>query len=208
MESVQLGVVLLDRGDNDGAISALRSARQGLAEGGLAATALWVRATRLLGDAEKVRGDAGRARELYTTALRTVTSIDDDTSAVLEAEVLSKLATLDRERMDLAAAEEGIRRALELQRAALGSTHPAVADTLRRFLVAGGIGLAAGWLIERCGWKGKKVGRAAVHDKQALVLVNLGGATGEEIFSLSERIRGSVKKRVGINLEREVLVVP
>jgi UDP-N-acetylmuramate dehydrogenase len=68
--------------------------------------------------------------------------------------------------------------------------------------------LAAGWLIERCGWKGRQVGRVAVHDKQALVLVNLGGASGREIYSLSERVRASVQNRFHIDLEREVSVVP
>ncbi|WP_372677722.1 UDP-N-acetylmuramate dehydrogenase [Desulfosarcina sp.] len=67
--------------------------------------------------------------------------------------------------------------------------------------------LAAGWMIERCGWKGKCVGRAAVHDQQALVLVNLGGATGREILELSERVSRVVLERFGIELEREVLVV-
>ena len=67
--------------------------------------------------------------------------------------------------------------------------------------------LAAGWLIDRCGWKGKQVGRAAVHDRQALVLVNRGEATGLEILSLSEQIRQSVEKTYGILLEREVRVV-
>ena len=68
--------------------------------------------------------------------------------------------------------------------------------------------LAAGWMIERCGWKGKRVGKAAVHHQQALVLVNLGGATGREILNLSEQVSGAVHERFGIELEREVLVVP
>ena len=68
--------------------------------------------------------------------------------------------------------------------------------------------LAAGWLIERCGWKGRHVGKAAVHHQQALVLVNLGGATGREILELSEQVSGAVQERFGIELAREVLVVP
>jgi len=68
--------------------------------------------------------------------------------------------------------------------------------------------LAAGWLIERCGWKGRHVGKAAVHNQQALVLVNLGGATGREILDLSEKVSGAVHGRFGIELDREVLVVP
>jgi len=68
--------------------------------------------------------------------------------------------------------------------------------------------LAAGWLIERCGWKGRHVGKAAVHHRQALVLVNLGGATGREILELSEQVSGAVQERFGIELAREVLVVP
>jgi len=67
--------------------------------------------------------------------------------------------------------------------------------------------LAAGWLIDRCGWKGKKIEDAGVHDKQALVIINYGKATGKEIYDLSEEIKKSVYKKFGIELEREVEVV-
>jgi UDP-N-acetylmuramate dehydrogenase len=67
--------------------------------------------------------------------------------------------------------------------------------------------LASGWLIDRCGWKGKRRGDAGVHEKQALVLVNYGKASGKEILDLSEEIKESVRDKFGLDLEREVEVV-
>jgi len=67
--------------------------------------------------------------------------------------------------------------------------------------------LAAGWLIDQCGWRGYRKGDAGVHEKQALVIVNYGNATGNQIFWLSERIRKSVVEEFGVELQREVNVV-
>ena len=66
------------------------------------------------------------------------------------------------------------------------------------------IKIPAGWMIDQCGWKGKALGPAAVHDKQALVLVNRGGATGAEIVALSDAVRASVREKFGIDIHPEV----
>lgn len=71
----------------------------------------------------------------------------------------------------------------------------------------GGVKLSAGWLIEKAGWKGRSMGQAGVHDQQALVLVNLGGATGEDIMRLAERIQMDVANQFHIQLQPEVIYV-
>lgn len=70
--------------------------------------------------------------------------------------------------------------------------------------VEGGVKIPAGWMIDQCGWKGKSLGRAAVHDKQALVLVNLGGATSDEIVALCETICRDVKAKFDVDIHPEV----
>lgn len=67
--------------------------------------------------------------------------------------------------------------------------------------------IPAGWMIEQCGWKGRALGNAAVHHRQALVLVNKGGATGAEVLALCEKIREEVYQKFGIRIYPEVNVV-
>lgn len=67
--------------------------------------------------------------------------------------------------------------------------------------------IPAGWMIDQCGWKGKALGPAAVHDKQALVLVNCGGAKGSDIIALSDAVRASVREKFGIDIYPEVNII-
>ncbi|MBR1545383.1 MAG: UDP-N-acetylmuramate dehydrogenase [Prevotella sp.] len=80
-----------------------------------------------------------------------------------------------------------------------GMPHYTVDDTHEK--------IPAGWMIDQCGWKGKSMGRAGVHDKQALVLVNRGGATGQEIVSLCKAIQRDVKNKFGIEIHPEVNII-
>jgi UDP-N-acetylmuramate dehydrogenase len=72
---------------------------------------------------------------------------------------------------------------------------------------AGMIKIPAAWLIEQCGWKGKALGPAAVHDKQPLVLINSGGATGADIIKLSGAVRAAVKEKFNIDIQPEVSII-
>lgn len=80
-------------------------------------------------------------------------------------------------------------------------------DSMPSYPAPGGVKLAAGWLIEQAGWKGFSQGDFGVHDKQALVLVNRGNASGSDIYDLSQRILDDVEERFGVRLEREVNIV-
>ena len=86
----------------------------------------------------------------------------------------------------------------------LGTKYP---DIVAFPLEHGSMKLAAGWLIEQCGWKGYRKGDAGCHAQQALVLVNYGTAKGADIHALSVEITHSVKKKFGVQLEREVNII-
>jgi UDP-N-acetylmuramate dehydrogenase len=87
---------------------------------------------------------------------------------------------------------------------ALATAHRGVPHYPQR---EGGVKVPAGWLIEQCGFKGRIVGHAGVHDRQALVLVNHGGASGDEILRLARDIQAAVRERFGIDLTPEVNLI-
>ena len=83
----------------------------------------------------------------------------------------------------------------------IAATYP---DAPHYDIDAGHVKVPAGWMIEQCGWKGKTLGRAGVYEKQALVLVNRGSATGQEVSNLCKTIQAEVEARFGIRIHPEV----
>lgn len=81
-------------------------------------------------------------------------------------------------------------------------------DLVAYALADGRFKLAAGWLIEKAGWKGRRLGSVGMHDRQALVLVNYGGGTAAQVRALQEAVQGAVRERFGVELEREPVWLP
>ena len=75
------------------------------------------------------------------------------------------------------------------------------------YSVSDGYKLAAGWLIEKAGWKGRDMGRCGVYEKQALVLVNCGGCSGSEVLALADAVTDDVQKLFGVILEKEAIII-
>ncbi len=94
-----------------------------------------------------------------------------------------------------------------ISQAEFGPIHAKFSDIVNYPAGDGYVKLAAGWLIEQCGWKGKVVGNTGTWKNQALVLVNHGGATGQEIFNFSSQIIDSVYTKFGVTLQREVNII-
>jgi len=92
----------------------------------------------------------------------------------------------------------------EVDRSVLDRLKPQYPNIVSYDLPDGRVKIPAGWLIEQCGWKGKRVGNTGSYEKQALVLVNYGGATGQEVKNLAYAIIDSVDNTFGIRLETEV----
>lgn len=90
------------------------------------------------------------------------------------------------------------------KRNALLAQHPALVSYPQS---DGRYKLAAGWLIDQCGWKGKALGHAGVHERQALVLVNQGGATGQEVLRLAAQVRQDVSMKFGVQIEPEPVII-
>jgi len=128
---IQLGVILLDRGDADGARQALEAAKMWFQAAGPAHTLDAARACRHLADAAKTRGDLVSARALYEECLAGARAVDSEDASLLEAKALIKLSVLDREELDLDSAERMVRQGLNLQRGVLGDVHPIVTESLR-----------------------------------------------------------------------------
>lgn len=146
---------------------------------------------------------------------------------VLDYPDLRRWPTLQQEQPDARAIFDAvcaIRRAKLPDPALIGNAgsffkNPLVSGALRAQLLArfpdlvsyvqpdGRYKLAAGWLIDQCGWKGRALGAAAVHDRQALVLVNRGGATADDILGLAQAIQAEVAARFGVALEPEPIIV-